>query len=149
MKTPVLPFLALVLITLSPGLPTARAELGSAPSFAAAQAKAKSEKRLLFLMFKSSDCKHCRQFSEKVLETPVFQAFARDHLSLMVYDVDAYAALPESERTLALAMEEKYGVEEMPAMVVFSPAGKELLRTQGYRGTEAEKIVAQLRTFLP
>lgn len=151
MKPRLLPCLTLVLLTLALALviPSARAELASAPSFAAAQAKAKSEKRLLFLMFKSSDCKHCRKFTEKVLSTQVFEDFARDHLSLMIYDVDAYAALSEAERTLALSMEEKYSVEEMPAMVVFSPAGKELLRTQGYRGTEAEKIVAQLRTFLP
>ena len=76
-----------------------------------------------------------------------FQTFARDHLSLMIYQVDAYAALPESEQKLALAMEEKYGVEQMPAIVVFSPDGRELLRTQGYRGTPAETIVAQLRAL--
>ncbi|MCB1228778.1 MAG: thioredoxin family protein [Verrucomicrobiae bacterium] len=131
-------------------LPTAvRAEPSSAPTFAAAQAKAKSEQRLLFLLFKSSDCKHCRKFDENVFSTPVFQDFARQHLSLMVYDVDAYAALSEDERELALSLEEKYDVDKMPAIVVYAPDGKELLRTQGYRGTEAEKIVAQLKTMLP
>ena len=74
---------------------------------------------------------------------------ARQHLSLMVYDVDAYAALSEDERELALSLEEKYDVDKMPAIVVYAPDGKELLRTQGYRGTEAEKIVAQLKTMLP
>jgi thioredoxin-related protein len=130
-------------------IPAVCAGLESASTFAQAQARAKKEKRLLFLMFKSIDCKHCQKFSEQVLATETFQTFARDHLSLMIYQVDAYAALPESEQKLALAMEEKYGVEQMPAIVVFSPDGRELLRTQGYRGTPAETIVAQLRAKLP
>lgn len=129
--------------------PMSQAELASAPSFSAAQTKAKSQKRLLFLMFTSSDCKHCKKFNESVVDTAVFQAFARDHLTPMVYDVDAYAAFPKAEQELALSMEEKYGVKKLPAIVVFAPDGKELLRTQGYRGTPADKIVAQLKTFLP
>ena len=51
----------------------AHADLASAPNLAAAQAKAKKENRLLFLMFKSADCKHCRKFTEQVLNTDVFQ----------------------------------------------------------------------------
>ena len=128
---------------------TALAEPSSAPSFAAAQAKAKSEKRLLFLMFKSADCRHCRKFQEQVFSTQVFGDFAREHLSVMVYDVDAYAALPEAERQVALKLEERYEVEKMPAIVVYAPDGRELLKTQGYRGTEAETIVAQLQSLLP
>lgn len=129
--------------------PDARAELASPPSFAAAKTKAKSEKRLLFLMFTSEDCRHCKKFNGTVLDSAVFQAFARDHLVFMVYDVDAYAGLPKAEREFALSMEEQYGVEKLPAIVVFDPAGKERLRTQGYRGTPADKIVAQLKTLLP
>lgn len=126
-----------------------RADLASAPSLAEARALAKREGRLVFLLFKSADCKHCRQFAREVLATEEFQAFARDHLAPMVYDVDAYDALPASERQLALSLEEKYGVEQMPAIVVFAPDGtRELLRTQGYRGTPAATIVAQLRSFL-
>lgn len=131
--------------------PSARAELNlnSSPSFSAAQAKAKSEKRLLFLMFTSEDCRHCKKFNSTVVDAPVFQAFARDHLAPMIYDVDSYAGIPKAEREFALSMEEKYGVEKLPAIVVFDPNGKELLKTQGYRGTAADKIVAQLKTFLP
>lgn len=140
-------FLLVAFFLFIPGV--ARSELKSAASFSAAQAKAKSEQRLLFLMFKSVDCRHCRKFSDKVLSTEVFQQFASDHLSLMIYDVDAYAALPEAERQLALSLEQKYDVDQMPAIVVYSPDGAELLKTQGYRGTEAEKIVAQLKTLLP
>lgn len=137
-------FTGVLLLTFSP----ASAELESAPSFAAAQARAKSEKRLLFLMFKAADCRHCRKFQEKVFTTEVFENFARDHLSLMIYDVDAYAALPDAERQLALSLEEKYDIEKMPAIVVYASNGKELLKTQGYRGTEAGKIVEQLKSFL-
>ena len=142
----ILALLALVIVS-----PSSQAEvnLKSATSFAAAQAKAKSEKRLLFLIFTSEDCRHCKKFNGTVLDSAVFQAFARDHLAPMVYDVDAYAGIPKDEREFALAMEEKYGVEKLPAIVVFDPNGKELLRTQGYRGTAADKIVAQLKTFLP
>ena len=138
----------LVLVMLSPNV-RADVNLKSASSFAAAQAKAKSEKRLLFLMFTSEDCRHCRKFNSTVLDAAVFQDFARDHLAPMIYDVDAYAGIPKAEREFALSMEEKYGVEKLPAIVVFDPSGKELLRTQGYRGTAADKIVAQLKTFLP
>lgn len=140
--------LPLLIVLLAIALP-AQADLASESSFATAQARAKSEGRLLFLMFKSSDCRHCRKFEEKVFTTEIFEDFARDHLSLMIYDVDAYAALPEAERQLALSLEEKYDVDKMPAIVVYASDGKELLKTQGYRGTEAEKIVTQLKSFLP
>lgn len=130
-------------------VPAARgAGLESAATFAQAQARAKKEKRLLFLMFKSEDCKHCQKFTGQVLAAEIFQTFAREHLSLMIYNVDAYVALSEPERKLALAMEEKYDVKQMPAIVVFSPDGRELMRTQGYRGTPAEKIVDQLQALL-
>ena len=122
----------------------------SAPNFATAQARAKSDGRLLFLLFKSADCKQCRKFQKDVLDAAIFQTFARDHLSLMIYDVDAYAALPQAEQALALSLEEKYGVEQMPAIIVYAPDGTtELLRTQGYRGTPAPTIVAQLKAKLP
>jgi thioredoxin-related protein len=139
-----------LILSLYLALPAAQAQLTSATSLAAAQSRAKKEGRLVFLMFKSADCKHCRKFTEQVLSTEVFQTFARDHLSVMIYDVDAYAALPAAEQKLAQSLEEKYNVEQMPAIVVYAPDGKtELLRTQGYRGTPAAKIVEQLRSKLP
>ncbi|MBL9152748.1 MAG: thioredoxin family protein [Verrucomicrobiales bacterium] len=147
------PRLSLLLLALAFALAAtpAGAQLpASAPTFAAAQARAKADDRLLFVLFKSADCKQCRKFQKDVLDAETFQTFARDHLSLMIYDVDAYAALPESERALALSLEEKYGVEQMPAIVVYAPDGQtELLRTQGYRGTPAPTIVAQLKAKLP
>ena len=49
---------------------------------------------LLFVMFEADDCKHCKRFYEKVLNTAVFRSFAKDHLAMLIYNFDTLDGLP-------------------------------------------------------
>ena len=118
-------------------------------SYASARAKAKSDGRLLFIMFEADDCKHCKKFYDKVLNTAVFRNFAKDHLTMVIYNFDTLDNLPDSEQKVADQFVLNFDIEITPTMLVFGPDGKNIVKTKGYRGTSADKIVAQLRSSLP
>jgi thioredoxin-related protein len=123
--------------------------LAKEATFAAAQARAAKENKLVFLEFVMTNCSHCKKFKEQVLDTKVFREFAAQHLAFIQYDILELDSLPEAERKVEAELEKKHKVERTPTIVVLSPKGKVLLRTEGYAGTPAEKIVANLRSLLP
>jgi len=118
-------------------------------SYANARAKAKSDGRLLFVMFEANDCKHCKKFYDKVLNTAAFRNFAKDHLAMVIYNFDTLDNLPDSEQKAADQFVLNFDIEITPTMLVFGPDGKNIVKTKGYRGTSADKIVAQLESSLP
>jgi thioredoxin-related protein len=133
--------LSLLLASLAQG---ALPPLPAAATLAEAQSKAKSEQKLLMVVFKSFYCSHCKEFAEKVLDQPVFRTFAEEHLVMMIYDIAKPEEMPESERAVERSLEDKHQVTSTPTILVFDPAGKQLLRTEGYAGSTAEKVVANL-----
>lgn len=118
-------------------------------SYASARAKAKADGRLLFVMFEADDCKHCKKFYDKVLNTAEFRNFAKDHLAMVIYNFDTLDNLPGSEQKVADQFVLNFDIEITPTMLVFGPDGKNIVKTKGYRGTSAGKIVAQLKSSLP
>lgn len=118
-------------------------------NYSSALAKAKSGKRLLFVMFEADDCKHCARFAEKVMNTATFRNFAKDHLALLFYNFDTLDSLPQSEQRIADQFVLNFDIKITPTILVFHPDGTNILKTKGYRGTGAEKIVKQLQSKLP
>lgn len=133
--------LSLLLSGLTRGAPP---PLLSAETLVEAQSQAKSEHKLLMVVFKAYYCSHCKEFAEKVLDQPVFRTFAEQHLVMMIYDIAKPEDLPESERVVERSLEDKYQVTSTPTILVFDPEGKQLLRTEGYAGSPVEKVVANL-----
>jgi thioredoxin-related protein len=129
--------------------PAQTPKLAKEATFAAAQARASKEGRMVFLEFVLTNCSHCKSFKEQVLDSKVFREFAARHLAFVQYDILALDSLPEAQRKVEAELEKKYKVERTPTIVVLSPKGKVLLRTEGYGGTPAEKIVANLKSLLP
>ncbi|MCP5541189.1 MAG: thioredoxin family protein [Akkermansiaceae bacterium] len=132
--------------------PGARAEappLQPESGYAAATARAKRDGRLVFVMFKQKDCPHCEKFTAKVLDAPEFREFARDHLALVIYDLDRSGSLSKAEQSHYNRLFDALKVKSTPTIGVFAPDGDRILRTQGYAGTPASRIVAQLRAKLP
>jgi thioredoxin-related protein len=118
-------------------------------NYAAAHAKIQTGNRLLFVMFEKNDCEHCQKFTEKVLDAPVFRQFAKNHLALLFYNFGDLESLPKSEQIVAGQFVINFDIDTTPTILVFDPDGKQVLKTKGYRGTSAEKIVKQLTEKLP
>jgi thioredoxin-related protein len=112
---------------------------------AKAQAKAKTEQKLVLMDFNGSDwCPPCKALRKNVLSTQEFIDYAKKNLVLV--DVD-FPRLTEQVAELKKANEAlgaKYGVDGLPTVIVLSSDGKELKRKIGYSGQETKEFIADL-----
>ncbi len=114
----------------------------------AALAKAKAEKKVLFVDFTGSDwCPWCIRLDKEVLATPEFAAWVRVHA--IPVKIDFPKALPQSkaiaEQNQKLA--NTYQVSGFPTILLVDENGRELART-GYRQGGAEEYLKHLNTLL-
>jgi protein disulfide-isomerase len=111
-----------------------------------AQAKAKTEKKLVLADFTGSDwCPPCKALHKNVLSDPEFKKYAKDNLILVEIDFPKRKKQdPELERTNR-ALAEKFQVEAFPTVIVFDSAGKEVKRESGYGGETAADYIAKLK----
>jgi thioredoxin-related protein len=111
-----------------------------------AQAKAKTEKKMVLMDFNGSDwCPPCKALRKNVLNSQEFKDFAKN--SLVLVDVDFPRQKQQAEE-LKKANEElshKYGIEGFPTVIVLSSDGKELKKVVGYGGKSAKEFVAELQ----
>lgn len=113
--------------------------------FAKAQAKAKEEKKLVFMDFNGSDwCPPCILLRKNVLSTPEFVNYARTNLVLVDVDFPRQKELPEAQKKANEALAEKHGVEVFPTVIVLNSEGKEVKRVTSYRGEDAKAIISVL-----
>ena len=110
-----------------------------------AQAKAKSEKKLVLMDFTGSDwCPPCKNLHKTVLVSPEFTAFAKDNLVLV--ELDFPNSKPQSAELKAANKElaKKFGITGYPTIIVLDANGKEVFKKVGYGGTPAKDYVADL-----
>ncbi|MBX3748285.1 MAG: thioredoxin family protein [Verrucomicrobiae bacterium] len=101
--------------------------------FAAAQAEAKKENRLLVLNFTGSDwCPPCIQMKREVLDKKEFKDFAAKNLVLVEVDFPRRKAISAAQRRANEALQKKFSIEGYPTFIVLGPDGKELSRDLGY-----------------
>jgi thioredoxin-related protein len=143
-----IPLLLLAWAVSAPAQEKPAVELVTESTFDAASARAKKEGRLVFLQFVSGICPHCKKFREQVFESAVFREFAAKHLVILTYDIDAMESFPEAEQKVERILENKFNVGRTPTIVILSTEGTQLLRTEGYGGTPAEKVVGSLKGLL-
>ena len=119
-------------------------ELPRCPTLAEALDRAKEDRKLVFLELVAWNCPHCREFEEKVLTSEVFREFARSSMHLVIYDIGRKGDLTAEQAGELQELMTRFQVEYTPTIVVFSPDGEVMLRTQGYKGTPAEGVVGKL-----
>lgn len=111
-----------------------------------AQAKAKAEKKMVFVDFNGSDwCPPCKALRRTVLNSPAFVEFARNNLVLVDVDFPHGKQQTEEVKKANQALAEKYNVEGLPTVLVLSSEGKELKKLEGYSGQSAKEFVANLQ----
>lgn len=126
--------------------PTARAKPRAATGtsgdwttdHAAALAAANGSGRKVLLFFTGSDwCGWCIKLDAEILGTSEFRDFARENLVLVKLDFPRRTPLPEQVREQNSRLQQQYGIEGYPTIVVLNDAGTEIGRLGYQRGGPA------------
>src|SRR5438046_2042050 len=110
-----------------------------------AQAKAKAEKKLVMLDFTGSDwCGWCIKLHKEVFSTPEFGEYAKKNLVLVVVDFPTPKVPQPAELKKAnQALQEKYGIEGYPTIIVLDGNGKQVGKL-GYAPGGPKAFIAEL-----
>ena len=94
-------------------------------NFETAQARARSEKKLLLIEFTGSDwCPPCIMLERQVFSQPEFKEYAAQHLVLLEVDFPRMKELSDEQKTANVKLAEQYGIEGFPTIVLLDSTGK-------------------------
>jgi protein disulfide-isomerase len=112
--------------------------------YAAAAAQAKKEHKMILLDFTGSDwCVWCQRTDKEVFETQKFKAFADQKLVLVKVDFPKSRPMPDAVKAQNAKLQEKFGVEGLPMLVVLSPNEKVVFTQEGYKEGGPDAFLAQ------
>ncbi len=124
------------------------AEVEWMTDFDAAKAKAKAEKKVLFVDFTGSDwCGWCIRLDKEVFAHKEFHDYAAENLVLVKLDFPRKLKLsPELEKQNK-SLAKKYDVQGYPTVKLLKPSGSEIAET-GYKEGGPAKYVEHLKKLL-
>jgi thioredoxin-related protein len=140
----VLPFLACLFAVFS----TVRAEESIwTTDFEAAKAKAKEEKKLLFVYFTGSDwCTWCKRLDKEVFDEEKFKTETQKSYIMVELDYPHNKKLPLALETQNHMLQDHYKIHGWPTIIITDTEGKPIART-GYRAGGPEKYLEHLDEF--
>jgi protein disulfide-isomerase len=101
--------------------------------YSSALAKAKKEHKLLLLNFTGSDwCPWCKRIDKEVFDTPKFGDFAAQKLVLVTVDFPKDRKLSKAVVDQNAALQEKFGVDGYPTIIVLGSDEKVVFKQVGY-----------------
>ena len=110
-----------------------------------AQAKAKEEKKLVFVEFTGSDwCPPCKKLKAEILSSADFAKYAQENLVLVELDFPRAKEQSQDLKDANKALSQKFGIRGFPTVIVFDGEGKELNRQVGFGGGSAKDYIAKL-----
>jgi thioredoxin-related protein len=122
----------------------AQAELNWLTDYDAAQAKGKSDNKLVLLNFTGSDwCGWCKRLNAEVFSKPEFQEYAAKNLVLVELDFPRYKQLTEAVRKQNEQLAGKFRIEGFPTVIVLNSEGK-VVGELGYMAGGADAFIAAL-----
>ena len=130
-------------------VPDPRAEKMWGSDLAAAQARAKTSGKLVFIDFTGSDwCPPCIALHDNVLTQPEFLDYADKNLELVEIDFPRNKPIAKAVELANRNLAEKYKVQSFPTIIVMDAVGKILHRDEGYGRKNARAFTADLKTTL-
>jgi thioredoxin-related protein len=112
-------------------------------NFETAQARARSEKKLLLIEFTGSDwCPPCILLERQVFSQPEFKEYAAQHLVLLEVDFPRVKELSDEQKAANEKLAEQYGIYGFPTVVVLDSNGKTLGQLGYMRGGPKAFIAA-------
>ncbi|MCS6790911.1 MAG: thioredoxin family protein [Bacteroidia bacterium] len=114
---------------------------GLEKSIPQAFARAKQERKLLWVMVSATWCKPCKVVEKKVLSNPeFFKKVANDYVLLKVYASSGEQTTPGAEEIV-----QRYKVKAYPTFLYLSPEGELLHQDEGvstrvYKGSSSQAV---------
>jgi thioredoxin-related protein len=119
-------------------------------SFETAQARARSEKKLLLINFTGSDwCPPCIMLERQVFSQPEFEEYAAQHLVLLEVDFPRRKELSNEQKAANEQLAERYGIYGFPTVVVLDSNGKTLGQLGYEPGVGPQDFIAALEKLPP
>ena len=129
--------------------PDPRVEKMWVSDLAAAQARAKTSGKLVFIDFTGSDwCPPCMALYDNVLTQSEFLDYADKNLELVEIDFPRNKPINKTVELTNRNLAEKYNVQSFPTLIVMDAAGKILHRDEGYGSQNAKAFTADLKAAL-
>jgi len=98
--------------------------------------------------FSGSDWSNdCMRFDMMVLQTKVFQEYARSNLVLFQADLPRKNPLPEKINKQNIELRQKYGISKYPSVLLLDYEGK-LIATKNYEKSDPAIYVNELRSLI-
>lgn len=120
------------------------AEAAWLANFETAQARARSEKKLLLIEFTGSDwCPPCIMLERQVFSQPEFKEYAAQHLVLLEVDFPRMKELSDEQKAANEKLAERFGIYGFPSVVVLDSNGK-ILGQLGYMPGGPKDFIAAL-----
>jgi thioredoxin-related protein len=96
-------------------------------NFDIAQARARSEKKLLLIEFTGSDwCPPCIMLGRQVFSQPEFKDYAAQHLVLLEVDFPRMKELSPEQRTANEKLAEQFGIDGFPTVIILDSSGRKI-----------------------
>jgi protein disulfide-isomerase len=136
--------LLLVLVVVGASVAWAHAELNWLTDYNAAQAKGKSDNKLVLLNFTGSDwCGWCKRLNAEVFSKPQFQEYAARNLVLVELDFPRFKQQSDQVKKQNEQLASKFQIEGFPTLVVLNSAGK-VIGELGYMPGGPDAFIAAL-----
>ncbi len=113
-----------------------------------AEAQAKAENKIVLVDFTGSDwCGWCKKFNGEVLNTPEFQAYAKNNLVLVELDFPHKKEQSTDLKQANANLKSRFAVHGFPTFVALNKDGKEIGRQVGYAKGGPAAFIAKLEAF--
>jgi thioredoxin-related protein len=113
--------------------------------YASAVAKARKEHKMVLLDFTGSDwCIWCQRTDKEVFSTQKFKDYADQKLVLVKLDFPQTRVMPDAVKAQNAALQEKFGIDSFPTLVVLDSKGKVAFSQLGYKEGGPEAFIDAL-----
>ncbi|MDD5598109.1 MAG: thioredoxin family protein [Victivallaceae bacterium] len=127
--------LAIVIFALCLGLAVFASDKEWMTDLDAAIKSAAQTGKPILVDFSGSDwCKWCIKFEKEVLSKKIFKDFAQKNLILVLIDFPNRKKQSPAQKQKNEALAEKYKVEGFPTLLLLDSKGKEIVRTNYFKG---------------
>ena len=119
-----------------------------ADDYAKAMKMAQATGKPLLIAFTGTGwCPWSTRMDEDILSQPDFSSALREEMLFVRIDFPERDVLPLDKKTQYFGLKRRYGIQELPTLVLVDPSGDEIFKI-GYVPLEAREVAAHLKTAL-